>query len=297
MSAPPLSVFASVGRLKLSIPILKNLTRRYTGGDLSIWGNYKNLEGFFGPHNASITLKDQEIRPWGVNLVCLVGTGQTPAWVLHIIFTPDFLWLSLAPTPLTVEACLSKSVQSNRQFPIATSSIITSNRSIDESWMQLLDTFRQHFQASMKSGGSAIPSSKLGVPSPMATSDGHPEDIDMDRPWTPLTPGAAILSSSLSSPLSVIGGATRAHIQASPKNSKEGASNPFAQLKGSKEATPNPFAHLKGSKESASNPFAHIQTQPTVSKEASPNPFAQIKTQPKAPTPDPFAQIRDQPKG
>ncbi|KAJ5946079.1 hypothetical protein N7454_002918 [Penicillium verhagenii] len=147
----------------------------------------------------------------------------------------------------------------------------------------------------MESGGSAIQAAKLGVPSPMATSDGHPEDIDMDRPWTPLTPVATFLPGSLIPALSVLEGAARAQMQASPKNSKEGAQNPFAQLKGSKGAAPNPFAHLQAPpenpKEGAPNPFAQL----TGSIEATANPFAHLQTQPKgskAETKNPFEFLK-----
>ncbi|KAJ5946080.1 hypothetical protein N7454_002919 [Penicillium verhagenii] len=141
-----------------------------------------DLLGITARTNAAVAIPvAQEVGFMSASLVCVVGTGaSSQAWVLRMVLAPDFVWLGLAPTQLSVEqACSPAGVDSTRHIPLTAVGVFNSTLPLEESWTQLLVALRQH--------SSAVQETRVApVAVTVAEGSGHPEDIDMDRPFTPV---------------------------------------------------------------------------------------------------------------
>ncbi|KAJ5919179.1 hypothetical protein N7466_010122 [Penicillium verhagenii] len=159
---------------------LLGITTRYVAGQAG-WGDSRLLGALVSANAAVVIPVAQEVGVMSASLVCVVGTGaSSQAWVLRMVLAPDFVWLGLAPTQLSVEqACSPAGVDSTRHIPLTAVGVFNSTLPLEESWTQLLVALRQHSPAVQETG--VAPQDVT-----MAEGSGHPEDIDMDRPFTPV---------------------------------------------------------------------------------------------------------------
>lgn len=205
MSSPS-PLFSDAGRLPILTKAgLRLLAARYINGEFEArsWGKTQLLDEFWGeePTEATITPLATTFAPLLAQLICAISAGgPTPAWVLRVVLTPEFLWLGLHQTafskfsrktlpsssnpssPLTIDSTGLMEVGNIspadicRVSPLVTAGVITTNLSYDESWVAQGAAMEQH----LRIDPPAIYNIAVGT--------GDPNDINMDRPWTPVTP-------------------------------------------------------------------------------------------------------------
>ncbi|KAJ5889553.1 hypothetical protein N7504_010363 [Penicillium tannophilum] len=182
MSSPsPLS--SDAGRLPILTKAgLRLLAARYINGEFEArsWGKTQLLDEFWGeePTDATITPLATTFAPLLAQLICAISAGgPTPAWVLRVVLTPEFLWLGLHQTAFSLmEVGNISPADICRVSPLVTAGVITTNLSYDESWVAQGVAMEQH----LRIDPPAIYNIAVGT--------GDPNDINMDRPWTPVTP-------------------------------------------------------------------------------------------------------------
>lgn len=103
MSSPsPLS--SDAGHLPILTKAgLRLLAARYLNGEFEArsWGKTQLLDEFWGeePTDATITPLATTFAPLLAQIICAISAGgPTPAWVLRVVLTPEFLWLGLHQT-------------------------------------------------------------------------------------------------------------------------------------------------------------------------------------------------------
>ncbi|KAJ6088572.1 hypothetical protein N7486_009833 [Penicillium sp. IBT 16267x] len=161
---------------------LQLLAARYTTGqyEAHAWGQTHLLNEFWGvePENATIiTPLATSFAPLLAQLICAISAGGlTPAWVLRIVLTPEFLWMGLHQTPFCLmEVGDVSPVDICRHYPLVAGGSIAANLSFDESWVSQCTAMDMHLRVD--------PPALYHI----AVGTGHPEDINMDRVLTPVT--------------------------------------------------------------------------------------------------------------
>ncbi|KAJ5632733.1 hypothetical protein N7490_009072 [Penicillium lividum] len=89
-----------------------------------------------------------EFNSWGqstllgdllvVTITCAIAsTGRAPAFVLRVVLTPEFLWVGLHHTALSVmEVCKAGHADLVSRFPLVSTSALATPLTCDEKWIQ-----------------------------------------------------------------------------------------------------------------------------------------------------------------
>ncbi|KAJ5772339.1 hypothetical protein N7520_002868 [Penicillium odoratum] len=151
---------------------LTNLASRHLldpQSEFNSWGQSTLLGDLLAGPTPLIVAFDWVVTSLVVTMTCAIAsTGRAPAFVLRVVLTPEFLWVGLHRTALSVmELCKAGPADLVSRFPPVSTSALATPLACDEKWIQQTLELQEFLSFDMTVGC------------------GHPEDVDMDLPPSP----------------------------------------------------------------------------------------------------------------